>query len=118
MNIKTTTAKNGQGVVLGDIQLELNILIFTMLVNMGFLKLTEVSTFIGQTVKTVATKDINVWHMIMVSSAVIFYMVYIFSIFIGVWQTFRKIDPKPAMLVALGAFFTVYSCVFLTSVSS
>jgi hypothetical protein len=107
--------------ILGDIQLELNILIFTLLINMGFLKITEVSTFISNTARTITSvgdHPTNLWPMILVSSAVVSYIVYVISIFLGVLQTFMKKDPKRAMCVSLIGFFAVYTCIFINAVSN
>ena len=109
------------GGVLGDIELELNVLIFTMLINMGFLKLTEVSTFIKSTINTVSAlhpQSINFWQMMLVVVAVIAYFCYVVAIFVGVLFTFLKNkNPRRAMCTCLISFFVVYTCVFLSSLS-
>lgn len=119
--MKSTSAAAKTGIVLGDIQLELNVLIFTLLINMGFLRLTEISVFISttsRTVRSVGTHPGGLWPVILVGCAVVAYALYVGSIFLGVLQTFLKRDPKRAMCISLVGFFVVYACIFLNSVSN
>ena len=119
MTVRPTPA-GPRGLALADIQVELNILIFTMLINMGFLKLTEISVFITATVQTIAAPELqisNAWPLVLVVVAVVGYMVYVGAILVGVLQTFRKKNPRPAMCVSLVGFFVGYSCVFINSMS-
>jgi hypothetical protein len=97
-----------------SLTVEVDIIVFTLLLNLGFLKITEVSEFIGQI--TVSITNFNLTSVMMIVVAVIAYFSYAGSILVGLVLSFRSRNTRPAMVAALISFFVMYAAVFFNAV--
>jgi hypothetical protein len=97
------------------ITLEIDIIVFTLLINLGFLKITEVSTFIGQI--TTSIQRLDLISIILISTAVVAYGVYGVAIVFGLVFTFRNKNSRTAVIIALSGFFVMYASVFVNAVT-
>jgi hypothetical protein len=96
------------------IALEIDIIVFTLLINLGFLKITEVSTFIGQI--TTSIQQLDLISIMLIGTAVVAYGVYGVAIVFGLIFTFRNRNSRTAVIIALGGFFVMYASVFVNAV--
>ncbi|HMG47426.1 MAG TPA: hypothetical protein VK614_08205 [Allosphingosinicella sp.] len=108
------TPEPTQRVSLSSFGVEIDIIVFTLLINLGFLKITEVSEFIGQITNSVQSLDLL--PIILISVTVLSYIIYALAILVGLVFSFQKKNPRPAMVVALIAFFIMYGAVFFNAV--
>lgn len=99
---------------LSSFGVEIDIIVFTLLINLGFLKITEVSEFIGQITNSIQSFDF--FPIVLISAAVLSYFIYALAILIGLVLSFQKKNARPAMVVALIAFFVMYGAVFFNAV--
>lgn len=94
------------------IEREVQIIVFTLLVNLGFFKLDEIPSFVEGV--NAMLQGQSLLSVILISGAFILYMVYIGSILYGLYCWLKGIGSvERAMVISLGSFFAYYILILI-----
>lgn len=95
---------------------EIDIAALGILMNLGFVKLSELTPFVNQISKAVITT--NLLDLAIIVAVIIAYMAYTLCILFGIYQAFKEQSARRTMAMALGAFLVAYGILFMDSIHS
>jgi hypothetical protein len=98
------------------LKLELDIIIFTLVINLGFFKLTEIETFVSQLGGMFIFH--NLGDAVFVGAIVITYFIYVVCVGMGLYNAFKKKDTSNAIVLSLVSFFGLYLMMTFKTVST
>ncbi len=90
-----------------ELKQQINVAIFALIINTGFLKFTEIDPFV-KVLSQVGSPHITIGAAFMVLLIGLGYFVFIGCVAIGLLEAYRGRDVTKPMIYSLGAFFFLY----------
>jgi len=85
---------------------QIQIVIFTLIINLGFYKVSEIHDFMETVTKMISTPSL--FTITIIGGAVILYFIYVISIGVGLYMSFNGDKVTKPIITALGSFFAFY----------
>ena len=85
---------------------QVQIVIFTLIINLGFYKVSEIHDFMVTVTKMITSP--NLFTITIIGGAVILYFMYVISVGVGLYQSFSGRRVTKPIVIALGSFFGFY----------
>lgn len=95
---------------------QVQIVIFTLIINLGFFKVGEIHDFVSTVANMISSPTLL--SIMLIGGSVIIYFIYIIAIGTGLYLSFTEKKVDKAVIVALGSFFAFYLLILIYELNS